>query len=85
MIGGSREELERQMGMFLNRFSGQPGEDPLRHELINPSDIPFDQLMINYCGDCDQKLQDEVLNKDGPDNIIVLVQQELFESTSQSD
>lgn len=73
------------MGMFLNRYSGQAEGDPLRHELLNPSDTPFDLLMINYCADIDQKLQDEVLNKDGPENIIVLVQQELFESTSQSD
>ena len=72
MMGASREELERQMGIFLNRHGGLEG-DPLRHELANPKDTPFDQLMIDYCSERDQKLQDEVLNKDGPENIVVLV------------
>ena len=56
MMGASRDELERQMGVFLQRHGVQAEGDPFKQELANPRDMPFDQLMIEFCADCDQKL-----------------------------
>jgi hypothetical protein len=49
------------MGLFLHRFGGQPEGDPLKKLLADPTEIPFDQLLIDNTVERDRKLQDEAM------------------------
>lgn len=69
-----------QMGLFLHRYRGNGEGDPLKRQLLDPRDIPFDQLMIAYTAECDQKLQDESMQSEGPDSLISVIQKQLLES-----
>ena len=63
MMGGDhRDELERQMGLFLNRYNrNYPEGDPVKKHVLDPSDLTCDLLMIEYAFEMDTKLQDKSL------------------------
>ena len=62
MMGDHRDELERQMGLFLNRYNrNYPEGDPVKKHVLDPSDLTCDLLMIEYAFEMDTKLQDKSL------------------------
>lgn len=49
MMGDDRDLLERQMGDFLHRYNrNYPEGDPIKKQAPDPSNLPFDVLMIDH-------------------------------------
>ena len=76
MMGDHRDELERQMGLFLNRYNrNYPEGDPIKRQIPDPKDLSFDILMIDFSIEMDQNLQDKYLESD---KLIDKIQSQMF-------
>ena len=56
MMGDHRDELERQMGLFLNRYNRNypdGSNDPIKKQLLDPSELAGDLIMIEYVFEMD--------------------------------
>lgn len=75
IMGGriARDQLVREMDSVVNRMRGEPGFPSTQAKakvLANPKDIAFDQLLIDYTLELDEKMQDHWLSSEKTTSII---------------
>lgn len=85
---GDREELERQMGLFMNRINREAGHpleaaDPKKKAQVDPRDIAFDKLLMEYAAELDLQLQDEQLQSEKSESFFSKVQEQLLGGKEQ--
>jgi hypothetical protein len=82
MMGDNRDVIEREMGLFLNRYNrNYPEGDPIKKQAPDPKDLSFDILMIEYSFEMDQILEDKSLESD---KLIDKIQSQMFSVESQN-